>query len=102
MLNWWHVTCLHPEESACNFFLHSKCQVIQASFPVHRSGKVCLALTSGKMLSEMGLLGMIALRLIHTLAYTARIPLYCIRSPTLRTGVYDTSLLEFCQCLGSC
>lgn len=40
MLNWWHVTCLHPEESACNFFLHSKCQVIQASFPVHRSGTV--------------------------------------------------------------
>lgn len=57
--------------------------------------------TSGKVLSGKGLLGMTAVQLTHTLAYSAGIPLCCIRSPALQTGGHDTSLLEFCQCLGS-
>lgn len=44
---------------------------------------------------------MIAVQLIHILAYSARIPLCCIRSPALQTVGHETSLLEFCQCLGS-
>lgn len=53
----------------------------------------CLAFISGKILSEKGLLGMIAVQLTRTLAYSARIPLCCIRSlPCRLAGMTQVSL----------
>lgn len=59
---WWHIACLHPEESTWNFFLRSEYEVIQAflNFLFHLSVESRLAVSSGKMLSEVGSLRALA------------------------------------------
>lgn len=96
---WWHIACLHPEESTWNFFLRSEYEVIQASVLI--SGKPPSS-QQWKDAFRSGLTESNCCEFKHFLILQEYL---CTVFEVLLYaggGMYDKSLLDFFWCLGSC